>query len=158
MRLLLIIPIMIIIFFDYLSKIYVKQILLENKYYILNDYIYLEKFYNKGIAFSLFDSDSLILNYILLIIISMIIIYLIYIFSRDIHSSSKLLLLSYVLIIGGALGNYIDRIINGSIFDFIIVHYGNFYFPAVFNIADASISIGAILFITSYFKSDGLND
>ena len=64
MRLLLLIPIVIIVFFDYISKIYVKRILSENSYYILSDYIYLEKFYNKGIAFSLFDSDSIVLNYI----------------------------------------------------------------------------------------------
>ena len=63
-----------------------------------------------------------------------------------------------ILIIGGALGNYIDRIINGSIFDFIIVHYNDFYFPAVFNIADASITIGAVIFIISYLKGNGLND
>ena len=73
MRLLLLIPIVIIVFFDYISKIYVKRILSENSYYILSDYIYLEKFYNKGIAFSLFDSDSIVLNYILLIIITIII-------------------------------------------------------------------------------------
>ena len=68
---------MIIVFFDYISKIYVKRILSENSYYILSDYIYLEKFYNKGIAFSLFDSDSLVLNYILLIIITIIILTLV---------------------------------------------------------------------------------
>ena len=158
MRLLLLIPIVIIVFFDYISKIYVKRILSENSHYILNDYIYLEKFYNKGIAFSLFDSDSLILNYILLIIITIIIVYLIYIFLRDIYSSSKVLLFSYILIIGGALGNYLDRIMNGSVFDFIILRYNDFYFPAVFNIADASISIGAVVFITSYLINGDLND
>ena len=94
MRLLLLIPIVIIVFFDYISKIYVKIILSENSYYILSDYIYLEKFYNKGIAFSLFDSDSIVLNYILLIIITIIILYLIYIFLRDLYSSSKVLLFS----------------------------------------------------------------
>ena len=158
MRLLLLIPIVIIVFFDYISKIYVKRILSENSYYILNDYIYLEKFYNKGIAFSLFDSDSIVLNYILLIIITIIILYLIYIFLRDLYSSSKVLLFSYVLIIGGALGNYLDRIMNGTVFDFIILHYNDFYFPAVFNIADASITIGAVIFITSYLINGNLND
>ena len=65
---------------------------------------------------------------------------------------------SNVLIIGGALGNYLDRIMNGSVFDFIILHYNDFYFPAVFNIADASITIGAVIFITSYLINGNLND
>ena len=63
-----------------------------------------------------------------------------------------------MLIIGGALGNYLDRIINGSVFDFIILHYNDFYFPAVFNIADASITVGAVIFITSYLINGNLND
>ena len=47
---------------------------------------------------------------------------------------------------------------NGSVFDFIILHYNDFYFPAVFNIADASITIGAVIFITSYLINGNLND
>ena len=43
--------------------------------------------------------------------------------------------------------NFIDRFDNGSVTDFIILHYENIYFPAVFNIADLSISIGAIFII-----------
>ena len=95
---------------------------------------------------------------ILYLTTSIIILYLIYIFLRDLYSSSKVLLFSYVLIIGGALGNYLDRIMNGSVFDFIILHYNDFYFPAVFNIADASITIGAVIFITSYLINGNLND
>lgn len=54
--------------------------------------------------------------------------------------------LSFVL--GGALGNLIDRIRFGHVIDFISVHFGNWHF-AVFNIADSAITVGAILMILS---------
>ena len=55
-----------------------------------------------------------------------------------------------MFIIGGALGNFIDRIMNGSVLDFIVVNYKQLYFPAIFNVADIMISIGALLIITNY--------
>jgi signal peptidase II len=50
------------------------------------------------------------------------------------------------LIVGGALGNVIDRVIFGYVIDFIRVHYAEYYFPA-FNVADSAITIGAALVI-----------
>ena len=56
------------------------------------------------------------------------------------------LVLGLVLIVGGALGNLIDRIYLGHVVDFIQAHWGNSYFPS-FNVADSAISIGAGLVI-----------
>ena len=50
------------------------------------------------------------------------------------------------LILGGALGNVIDRLLHGYVVDFIQVHYGGWYFPS-FNVADSAITIGAGLLI-----------
>lgn len=50
------------------------------------------------------------------------------------------------LILGGALGNVIDRVLHGHVIDFIRVHYEEHYFPA-FNVADSAITIGAILIV-----------
>jgi signal peptidase II len=50
------------------------------------------------------------------------------------------------LIVGGALGNVIDRVLHGHVIDFIRVHYGEHYFPA-FNVADSAITIGAALIV-----------
>jgi signal peptidase II len=57
-----------------------------------------------------------------------------------------LLAASLSLILGGALGNVIDRVLLGHVIDFIRVHWGEHYFPA-FNVADSAITIGAALFI-----------
>ena len=54
--------------------------------------------------------------------------------------------MALALILGGALGNLVDRVIFGYVVDFISVHYQRHYFPA-FNLADASITIGAMMLI-----------
>ncbi len=56
------------------------------------------------------------------------------------------------LIVGGALGNLIDRVRLGHVTDFIQVYHGDWYFPA-FNIADSAISVGAVLLILFGFAS-----
>ena len=63
------------------------------------------------------------------------------------------LLLAYALafILGGALGNLIDRALQGYVVDFLVFHYETYYFPA-FNIADTAISIGAGLLIIDMFR------
>jgi len=63
----------------------------------------------------------------------------------------KLLPLALSLILGGALGNVIDRIVHGYVVDFIHAHWGAAYFPA-FNIADSAITIGAGLLILDAFR------
>ena len=52
--------------------------------------------------------------------------------------------LAYGLILGGALGNMIDRLTSGYVMDFVLFHYGSWYFPA-FNLADAALTCGAPL-------------
>ena len=70
---------------------------------------------------------------------------------RRLHSRAQwLLAFSLALILGGALGNVIDRIKLGHVVDFIHVHWGNAYFPA-FNVADSAISVGAALMLLDAF-------
>lgn len=57
-----------------------------------------------------------------------------------------LLAAGLALILGGALGNVIDRVLHGYVIDFIRVHYEEHYFPA-FNVADSAITIGAVLIV-----------
>ena len=59
-----------------------------------------------------------------------------------------------VLVLAGAIGNLIDRAALGYVIDFISVHWREYYFPA-FNVADASISIGAACLIVDFFKAEG---
>lgn len=64
------------------------------------------------------------------------------------RSREREMLLSYALciILGGAIGNLVDRVMQGYVVDFFVLHYQHWYFPA-FNIADAAITVGATLLI-----------
>ncbi len=53
---------------------------------------------------------------------------------------------AYGLILGGALGNFVDRLMDGYVVDFVLVHYAEYYFPA-FNVADSALFMGAVLWI-----------
>jgi len=62
------------------------------------------------------------------------------------HAGQRLFSWALALILGGALGNVIDRLLHGYVVDFIQVHYGNAYFPS-FNVADSAITVGAAFLI-----------
>jgi signal peptidase II len=62
------------------------------------------------------------------------------------HGGQRMFSWALALILGGAVGNVIDRVLHGYVVDFIQVHYGSAYFPS-FNVADSAITVGAILLI-----------
>lgn len=62
------------------------------------------------------------------------------------HRSQHRFMLALMLILGGALGNVIDRIAYGHVIDFLLFYWQNWYYPA-FNIADVGITVGAILLV-----------
>ena len=76
------------------------------------------------------------------------------------HPEQKLFCLALGMILGGAIGNLIDRALFGSVVDFVQVHYAGWYFPA-FNVADSAITVGAGLMIWDALKpqqpSQGVN-
>ena len=138
----------IIIFFllDRISKTKILNNFNESAYYI-NDYVNINLIWNIGIGFGLLSTNSTIFYNIVTILIGLVIIFLIYFFSL----SKKFDKLIYSIIIGGALGNFYDRLIFKAVPDFIDLHYNNFHW-FTFNVADIFITIGIILFfIKSYF-------
>jgi len=62
------------------------------------------------------------------------------------HGQQRLFASALTLILGGAIGNVIDRLLHGYVVDFIQLHYAGWYFPS-FNVADSAITIGALLLI-----------
>lgn len=62
------------------------------------------------------------------------------------HGHQTLFALALTLILGGAVGNVIDRLLHGYVVDFIQLHWRNWYYPS-FNVADSAITLGAILLI-----------
>ena len=145
--------ILTIIVIDYFSKQYA---LLFDQNYVLNSFITIYKMNNYGIAFSLFNELESVGQLILNIVIFLILVFI----ARELFTnlaSSNLYLIGLSLILGGGSANFIDRYDNSAVTDFIILHYKDIYFPAVFNIADLSISIGAVLIII-YYMSNKANE
>ena len=108
--------------------------------------------YNSGIAFGMFDLDERIFSNIIFVIGLFIVIYL---FKLMKDENALLRKYSFALIVGGALGNLIDRIPDGQVTDMFHFHTSNFSF-FVFNPADAFISVGAVLIIYSelFYKNE----
>ena len=98
---------------------------------------------NYGAAFNLFSGSRIFLS-LISILFSIILVYIIL---RK-NSSNIIELYAYSLILGGSVGNGIDRIFNGFVIDFINLNFINF---PVFNIADLSINIGFFLIIYCIF-------
>ena len=71
---------------------------------------------------------------------------------KKLKPQAKLEAISIAMILGGALGNLIDRFYYGYVIDFLDVYYGTYHWPA-FNIADSAIVIGAVLLIIDSFRS-----
>lgn len=105
--------------------------------------------WNHGISFGIFRDYHQYSNYVFVLINSIITLYL---YKLAIQYNSKLSFWGYSLVIGGALGNIIDRFLRGAVFDFIYFHYKTYGFP-IFNLADAFISIGAALLIYDHYKT-----
>ena len=101
---------------------------------------------NYGAAFNIFSGNRIFLS-LISIFFSILIIYLIF---RK-NSLNSLDLYSYSLILGGTIGNGIDRIYKGFVVDFINLNFINF---PVFNIADISINIGFIFLLYNIFKNN----
>ena len=138
-----------VLIIDYFSKQYALTL---NEIIIVNSYITFQTINNYGIAFSLFNDKDKSYLWILTSIIFLILIYI----SIELYnnlSHDYLYIISLSLILGGGWGNLFDRFDNDSVTDFIIIHYNDIYFPAIFNLADLSISLGAILIIIHIFKT-----
>lgn len=107
--------------------------------------------YNTGAAFS-FLADAGGWQRWLFTIAAIVISLIIFLWIRKLPAEETLTAVSLCLILGGAIGNLIDRIYLGHVIDYIQVWLGNYPWPA-FNIADAAISIGAGLLILGSFSS-----
>jgi len=98
--------------------------------------------WNEGIAFSLL---SFLNDWALVAVTVVIVIFVLWLW-KSTPREKWLSHLGFALVIGGALGNLIDRVVWGHVVDFVLVHHGNWSF-AIFNLADSFITTGAVLIV-----------
>ena len=99
---------------------------------------------NEGVAFGLFNSLDLQNKWIFTTALAMAALAGITFYARHIKPTERLARIGLSMILGGALGNLIDRVTAGYVLDFVDVYWRDWHFWA-FNVADACISIGAVL-------------
>ena len=136
---------------DRISKIKTIDHQLNNTQVYVNDFINLDLAWNTGIGFGIFSSTSSLAYNSITVIIGIVLIFIIYLIKK----SKFIDKIFFTMILGGALGNFYDRIVYSAVPDFIDIHYQNFHW-FTFNIADISISIGVIMLISKdlFYKND----
>ena len=133
---------------DWLSKFYVKLNLSPGASVpIINDFFYLTYLKNRGIIFGLFFPPT-----ISIIVVSGIIIAVLLFLLGKISLKSRWQKISLGLLWGGLLANFFDRFWDGNVVDFL-----NFRFWPVFNVADITICVGAVLLFVEILKSNYLS-
>ena len=133
----------IIFILDRISKAEIINTLSNSKVLYINNYINFDLVWNTGIGFGLLSSESNLIYNSITLVIAIVIIFLIYLISRQ-NFFDKIL---FSLILGGAIGNFYDRLVYFAVPDFIDIHYNNFHW-FTFNIADIFITIGIIILIS----------
>ena len=127
---------------DRVTKVLTINHQVKNPSIFVNDYLNFDLVWNTGIAFGLFSQNANIYYYLTTLLIFLVIIFLVYLITR----SSFLEKILFSLILGGAIGNFYDRLIYLAVPDFIDFHINDFHW-FTFNIADIFITLGIILII-----------
>jgi len=137
-----------VVILDQLTKyLIIKTFPLYKSVDIIENYLAIVHIRNKGIAFGLLAGQGSAIRLVLLIITSLLAISFIFYLLKTLSDKQHYAIITLSLILGGAIGNLIDRIRWGEVVDFIDVHWYRYHWPA-FNCADSAISLGLVLLLT----------
>jgi signal peptidase II len=133
------IAIFVILLDQFTKWLIVNNMLLGESVTIINNVLYITSHRNRGAAWGILQGQMWLFYVITIVVIAAIMFYL--------HKAARgkmLLGVSLALMLGGAIGNFIDRVLRKEVVDFIHTYIFNYNFP-VFNIADSALVIGVIL-------------
>ena len=140
---------LLIILVDQVTKYWISHQLMVGEAQPVNSFFSLVLFHNQGSAFNFLSSAGKmavgIFSLIAVIVSLSIVIWL-----GKLPAGNKWQACALSFILGGALGNLIDRMIHGYVIDFLFFHYQQYGWPA-FNVADSAITTGALMLIIGLF-------
>lgn len=145
-----------VIVLDQITKFMASTMLIMYKPVAVMPMFNLTLMHNPGAAFSFLSDAGGWQRWFFTVIAVTVSTFLIF-WLRRLQQDKKLEAVALALIIGGALGNLVDRVLLGYVVDFIQVYYDKWFFPA-FNIADSAITIGAVLIIYDSFIASRSDD
>jgi len=142
----------IIVLIDQITKITVARLFTYGESLPVTSFFNLVLAYNKGAAFSFLAGESGWQRYFFTGVAIAAAIFVIYLLKR--HAGQRLFCWALALILGGAIGNLIDRVMYGHVIDFLDFYVGKWHWPA-FNVADMAIVGGAGFFILDELRRVG---
>ena len=133
-----------IVVVDQITKFVIMQKFVLHETLYVTSFFNLVRVHNTGAAFSMFADAGGWQRFFFIGIALAASAWVVWLLRR--YPQQKLFCLALGMILGGAIGNLIDRVLFGAVVDFVQVHYAGWYFPA-FNVADSAITVGAGLLI-----------
>ena len=142
------------IFLDQISKILIrKNVEQYSDIKLIGEYFILTNVENSGAFLGMGSGFSPIMKSVFLIILPIIVLISIIIYVYRDKEIDKVSLIGFSIIIGGGIGNIFDRIIYGSVTDFLFIDLGGIFKTGIFNIADLAVTTGMILILLMSFKN-----
>lgn len=144
----------IILTLDLITKWWVQSAIWLQNYRIIEGFFTIHYVQNEGIAFGLFHSSQSQWKPIILSVLAIIavIIVLYYIWSTPLDKPG--LLISLGLLLGGILGNFLERIVHHHVTDFIELHWQDYFSWPSFNLADTAITCGVFFILYETFRGE----
>ena len=138
----------VIIIFDQITKLWISQNFVYGESMAVTDFFNLVLVHNSGAAFSFLSNAGGWQRWLFSAIAAIASVWIIWLLRK--HKQEKLFCFALTLILGGALGNLIDRAVYGYVVDFLDFYWNAYHFPA-FNIADSAVTCGAGLLLWESF-------
>ena len=140
---------LVVVLLDQVTKITMSKLLLYGQSETITTYFNLVMVYNKGAAFSFLSDQPGWQRYFFTGVSVIASVFILWMLKRN--PEQRLFCWALALILGGAIGNLIDRVAYGHVIDFLDFHVRGWHWPA-FNVADSAITVGAILFVLDEFR------
>ena len=145
-----------VLVFDQITKLMVEKAMsLYASVEIVPNFVHITYLRNTGAAFGFLAGGRSTLRMVFFSLVSAVAIGCISYLLKTLRPQQKTLIVSLSLILGGAVGNLVDRLRMGEVIDFIDLHWHHIHWPA-FNVADSAISIGVILLFFQLLRKGSL--
>lgn len=142
----------VVILLDQISKIAIAKTFSYGESHTLTSFFNLVLVYNQGAAFSFLAAETGWQRYLFTALGIGAALFIVYLLKK--HAGQRMFSWALSLVLGGAVGNVIDRVLYGHVIDFLDFHLRGWHWPA-FNVADSAICVGAVLFVLDELRRVG---
>jgi signal peptidase II len=137
----------LVVVLDQFTKFLILKLLpVHTSITVIPGFLDITHLHNAGVAFGMFSGNSSNTKQLLLMFASLIAVGVLFYLYHQANQTNRFMMAGFALLLGGAVGNLIDRIYMGKVVDFIDLYIGDMHWPA-FNVADSAISVGVTILL-----------